>query len=238
MKHLSLLPLLSVLFAGCSAPAAQEQTPAAPQAAPVAAQEPAPATPTKTYRVANATAGNPDPNYRAAMKKVALAPPPLDFQVAPLTKVVMDTSRGPITLELDSQAAPLHVRSFIYLAGKGFYDGVQFHRWADLTGDGQGYIIQGGDPLTKTKATAEFAGQGGPGYEIPREFNTLKHSKLVIAAARSSDPDSAGSQFYITQGAVNFLDEGYTVFGKVVGGANAALQLRQNDVIKSVKVQK
>ncbi|HEX8464073.1 MAG TPA: peptidylprolyl isomerase [Abditibacterium sp.] len=230
MKHLSLLPLLSVLFAGCSAPAAQEQT---PPAAPAAAPETAPA---KTYRVAEAR--NPDPAYQAAMKKVALPPPPLDTKIAPLTRVVMDTSRGPITLELDAGAAPLHVRSFLYLTGKGFFDGIKFHRHADLSGDGNGFIIQGGDPLTKTKETAEFAGQGGPGYEIPREFNALKHDRLVIAAARSQDPDSAGSQFYITQGAVPFLDEGYTVFGKVVSGQDAALKLRENDLIKNVKVQK
>lgn len=75
---------------------------------------------------------------------------------------------------------------------------------------------------------------------MPREYNDLKHRKLVIAAARSQDPDSAGSQFYITQGEVPFLDEGdgYTVFGKVVKGQSAALALRQNDVIKSVTIQK
>ncbi|MBW3635650.1 MAG: peptidylprolyl isomerase [Armatimonadetes bacterium] len=172
------------------------------------------------------------------MKKVALAPPPLTTKIADKTRVVLDTTRGPITLELDAKAAPLHVRSFLYLSGKGFFDGTKFHRHADLLGDGTGFIIQGGDPLTKSSATAEFAGRGGPGYEIPREFNALKHDKLSIAAARSQDPDSAGSQFYITQGPVHFLDEGYTVFGKVVGGADAALKLRADDAIKSVKIKK
>ena len=105
-------------------------------------------------------------------------------------------------------------------------------------GNGKGYIIQGGDPLTKDAKAVKYAGLGGPGYTIPREKNKLTHQKLVIAAARSASPDSAGSQFYITQDAVPFLDEGdgYTVFGKVVDGAAAALKLTQNDTLQSVKV--
>jgi cyclophilin family peptidyl-prolyl cis-trans isomerase len=178
--------------------------------------------------------------YVKAMKKVALAPPPMGTKIPDKPRVVLETSRGPITLELNTKEAPLHVRSFLYLVGKGFYDGTKFHRYADLTGDGKGYIIQGGDPMTKSASTANFAGMGGPGYAIPRENNKLKHDKLVIAAARSQDPDSAGSQFYITQNPVSFLDDGdgYTVFGKVVEGSPAALRLRQGDVIKSIKIEK
>jgi peptidyl-prolyl cis-trans isomerase B (cyclophilin B) len=256
MKRFPFLPLLCVLCAGCSAPA-QEQAaaptdnapkdaaaPTTPKDAPVPTPTPAKA---KTYKVTPvdpaSLGGAPADmvaNYMAAMKKVALPTPPLDTKIAAKPRVILNTSRGPITLELDSKAAPLHVRSFLYLSGKGFYDGTKFHRYADLTGDGKGYIIQGGDPLSKSAATMNFAGMGGPGYAIPREFNDLKHDKLVIAAARSQDPDSAGSQFYITQDPVSFLDEGdgYTVFGKVVAGTPAALRLRQGDVIKSIKIEK
>lgn len=253
LPRFSTLPLFCLFLAGCRTPVAPEQTaapasdasaaPLAAPSAPVAAPS-APTsakTPARTYRVKsdaeNAAQG---PEYAAAMKKVRLAPPPLSTKIADKTRVVFDTTRGPITLELDAKAAPLHVRSFLYLAGKGFFDGIKFHRHADLIGDGSGFIIQGGDPLTKSNATAGFAGGGGPGYEIPREFNALKHDKLVIAAARTADPDSASSQFYITQGPVYFLDrgDGYTVFGKVVSGADAALKLRADDTIKSVKINK
>ncbi|RYG66402.1 peptidylprolyl isomerase [bacterium] len=167
-----------------------------------------------------------------------MTPPPLNTKLADKIKLTLETSRGPIKLELDTKAAPLQVRSFVYLAGKGFFDGTIFHRYADLSGDGKGFIIQGGDPLSKTASTRNYAGLGGPGYEIPREYNDLKHEKLVIAAARSNDPDSAGSQFYITQGPVHFLDSGYTVFGKVIEGQAAAMKLRKDDSIKSIKLDK
>jgi cyclophilin family peptidyl-prolyl cis-trans isomerase len=255
MKRYTYLPLLCTLFAGCSAPATQPgnaapTTETAADAAPAAttAVAAAPTEAPKTYKVKNADdidlgQGAPPElaeKYRAAMKKVALKPPPLDTPLAEKVRLTIDTNRGPITVELDSKAAPLQVRSFVYLAGKGFFDQTKFHRYADLLGNGKGYIIQGGDPMTKSPSTANFAGMGGPGYEVPREFNNLKHEKLVIAAARSQDPDSAGSQFYITQAPVEFLDQGdgYTVFGKVVEGQSAAMKLRQNDVIKSVKLDK
>lgn len=251
MKRLSYLPLLCTLFAGCSAPTntvANAANAADPAATNTAATDTATANtadaptaaPTKTYVVKGVDKLGPGipPEIQEALKKAAVPPPPLNTKLADKVKVVLETSRGPITLELDAKAAPLHVRSFVYLAGKGFFDGTSFHRYADLSGDGKGFIIQGGDPLSKKPATRNFAGVGGPGYEIPREYNDLKHEKLVIAAARSQDPDSAGSQFYITQGAVPFLDEGYTVFGKVVDGKDAAMKLRQDDSIKSVKLEK
>ena len=173
-----------------------------------------------------------------ALKKTGVPLPPKNFVVPAKARVQMQTSRGPITIELNGKEAPLHVKSFLYLAGRGFFDGTKFHRHADLLGDGNGFIIQGGDPLSKSTTTAEFAGVGGPGYEIPRERNKLTHKKLVIAAARSQDPNSAGSQFYITQGDVPFLDQGdgYTVFGKVVAGGDAALKLAQDDTLQRVTV--
>ena len=251
MKRFSILPLLCAFVAGCSAPATQNGN-AAPSETPTATTETAttpteteaaptkaPASDAKTYRVEPANPELPA-QLQAALKKVALAPPPLNTKIAAKPRVTLETSRGPITLQLDFKAAPLHVRSFLYLSGKGFYNGTPFHRYADLLGNGQGYIIQGGDPFSKSQDTREAAGIGSPGYTIPREYNDLKHDKLVIAAARSKEPDSAGSQFYITQNPVSFLDDGdgYTVFGKVVKGQDAALKLRRGDVIKSIKIEK
>lgn len=174
---------------------------------------------------------------KAALKRVALPSPPSSLAVSARPRVVLQTTKGPITLELNKSAAPLHVRSFVYLVKRGFYNGTKFHRFADLTRQG-GNIIQGGDPLSKSASTSQFAGVGGPGYEVPLEISNLKHDKLTIAAARSSDPNSAGSQFYICQAPVHFLDGQYTVFGKVVAGQSAALALRQGDSIKSARVVK
>lgn len=152
----------------------------------------------------------------------------------------MTTTRGPITLELNGKLAPLHVKSFVYLSQRGFYDNTVFHRHANLLEPtGEGYIIQGGDALSKHAQYRELVGQGNPGYSVPNESNSMKHDRLVIAAARTDDPDSAGSQFYITQNAVPFLDEmRYTVFGRVVSGQENALKLRAEDVIKRVEVLK
>ena len=104
-------------------------------------------------------------------------------------------------------------------------------------------MIQGGDPLTKSDATAEFAGTGGPGYEVPREYNSLKHGVMALAAARSTDPNSAGSQFYFTLKEVPFLDKeqaqdgvGYTVYGKVLKGRDVVMKLRADDVLKKVVI--
>lgn len=172
---------------------------------------------------------------RAALAKVAVQPPSPTAEVADLPRVTLLTNKGPVTLELNTKAAPLHVRSFLSLVGKGFYNGTRFHRFADLTGEG-GNIIQGGDPLSKAEATRSFSGIGGPGYQIPLEISALRHEALTISMARSSDPDSAGSQFFICQAPVHFLDNNYTVFGKVVAGKEAAKSLRQNDVIEKAEV--
>ncbi|BCM91446.1 putative peptidyl-prolyl cis-trans isomerase [Abditibacteriota bacterium] len=190
----------------------------------------------KAYHRAPVEPGFP-PQAAAALKKYSLPSPTMSTAIPAKPRVVLETTKGPITLELNKAAAPLHVRSFVYLVRRGFYNGTQFHRFADLTGQG-GNIIQGGDPLSKSASTRQFAGVGGPGYEVPLEISNLKHDKLTIAAARSSNPDSAGSQFYICQAPVHFLDGQYTVFGKVVAGQAAALKLRQGDSIKSARVIK
>lgn len=240
MKRLTALLPLGILLSGCTAPAAQNTAPVAPAPQAAAGTNAPTETAPEPYRVVDeAQPGSPD-DLKAGLKKVALPPPPADFKVPANPRVKLTTTDGDITISLDAKAAPLHVKSFLYLVSKGFYTGTFFHRWDDLTGDGKGYIIQGGDPLTKDHKLLKYAGQGGPGYQIPREYSALKHDKLVIAAARTSDPNSAGSQFYITQGPTYFLDDGdgYTVFGKVTGGQEAAMKLRRgSQIVKAVIVK-
>jgi peptidyl-prolyl cis-trans isomerase B (cyclophilin B) len=104
--------------------------------------------------------------------------------------------------------SPPHVKNFISLAEEGFYNGTIFHRVIP------GFMIQGGDP----KGT----GTGGPGYSIPAEFNNTKHVPGILSMARSRDPNSAGSQFFIMVGTSTNLDGKYTVFGRVIEGQEVA----------------
>src|SRR6201994_455682 len=125
---------------------------------------------------------------------------------------VLKTSQGEIVVEFWPAVAPKTVENFKKLANDKFYDGTAFHRIM------KGFMIQGGDPLTKDAAQEERWGTGGPGYSIKAEFNDKHHGKGVISMARSSDPDSAGSQFFLCLGDVDFLDHKYTAFGKLVKG--------------------
>ena len=124
----------------------------------------------------------------------------------------IQTKFGDIALEFFSDAAPKTVENFKKLAGSGFYDGTAFHRIVP------GFVIQGGDPLTKSAANKSRWGTGGPGWNVKAEFNKNKHSRGALSMARSSDPNSAGSQFFIVLKDANFLDGQYTVFGKVTSG--------------------
>jgi peptidyl-prolyl cis-trans isomerase B (cyclophilin B) len=125
---------------------------------------------------------------------------------------VIKTSAGEMVLEFWPEVAPKTVENFKTLAKKGFYDGTAFHRIV------KGFMIQGGDPLTKDPAKADRFGTGDPGYKIKAEFNDRKHVRGVISMARSADPDSAGSQFFICLGDATFLDGKYTAFGKLTKG--------------------
>lgn len=125
---------------------------------------------------------------------------------------VLKTSFGEMTVEFWSDVAPKTVENFKTLAKKGFYDGTAFHRII------KGFMIQGGDPLTKDAAKASWWGTGGPGYTIKAEFNARSHQRGVLSMARSNDPDSAGSQFFIVHGDASFLDRQYTAFGKLIKG--------------------
>ncbi len=123
--------------------------------------------------------------------------------------VILETSQGKIVIEFFLEDAPNHVENFINLTESGFYDGVLFHRVIP------GFMIQGGDPNTKD-VDKSIWGQGGPGYSIDAEFNSIKHNRGTLSMARSQSPDSAGSQFFIVHQDSNFLDQQYTVFGRIV----------------------
>ena len=125
---------------------------------------------------------------------------------------VIKTTEGDMVISFWTDAAPKTIENFKTLAKKGFYDGTCFHRVI------KGFMIQGGDPLTKDPSKEAVWGTGGPGYQIKAEFNDHSHQRGVISMARSNDPDSAGSQFFICHGAPTFLDHQYTTFGKLIKG--------------------
>jgi peptidyl-prolyl cis-trans isomerase B (cyclophilin B) len=129
----------------------------------------------------------------------------------PSERAVLKTSLGEMTVAFWPDVAPKTVENFKTLARKGFYDGTAFHRII------KGFMVQGGCPNTK-KDRNGVPGTGGPGYQIKAEFNAKSHVRGVLSMARSSDPDSAGSQFFICHGDAKFLDRQYTAFGELVGG--------------------
>jgi len=135
-------------------------------------------------------------------------------------RAIIETKFGEIELELLPDKAPGHVKNFVDLAKKGFYDGTTFHRVIP------GFMIQGGDPSTKDlKAPRERHGTGGPGYTIKAEFNDTPHKRGVLSMARANDPNSAGCQFFICVADSAFLDRQYTAFGRVVKGMEVADQV-------------
>jgi peptidyl-prolyl cis-trans isomerase B (cyclophilin B) len=141
-------------------------------------------------------------------KKVAEATQDLDF-AQNAYQLKLTTSAGDICLDLNSEKAPGHCRNIIGLARSGFYDGKIFHRII------QGFMIQGGCP--------QGSGTGGPGYQIAAEFNDLMHEPGVLSMARSSNPNSAGSQFFICLGRHPHLDGQYTAFGKTADESSLAV---------------
>ncbi|MEK6699234.1 MAG: peptidylprolyl isomerase [Nitrospirota bacterium] len=132
----------------------------------------------------------------------------------PETKAVIETTFGAITLKFFPDVAPGHVKNFVDLAKKGFYDGTTFHRVIP------GFMIQGGDSNSKSPDKSKH-GMGGPGYTIKAEFNDRPHKRGTLSMARAGDPDSAGSQFFICTADARFLDKQYTAFGEVESGMEA-----------------
>jgi peptidyl-prolyl cis-trans isomerase B (cyclophilin B) len=132
---------------------------------------------------------------------------------------LIKTSEGDMVIEFWTDAAPNTIENFKKLARAGFYNGTAFHRIV------KGFMIQGGDPLTKDPGNESRFGTGDPGYKIKAEFNDHPHDRGVISMARSQDPDSAGSQFFICLAPVHRLDHQYTTFGKLIKG---------NDVLEKI----
>jgi len=137
--------------------------------------------------------------------------------------IQIETKYGVMTLELYADTAPNTVANFKALAGKGFYDGLKFHRVI------AGFMAQGGDP--------DGTGMGGPGYKVKAEFNERKHVRGTLAMARSQNPDSAGSQFYICFAPQPHLDGQYTIFGQLTDGFDVLDQIKQGDLMDKVTVQ-
>ena len=138
------------------------------------------------------------------MAKKYSSPPPMTIDPNKKYTAKIETTAGDIDVEFWPKDAPGHVNSFIFLAKEGYYDGVIFHRVIP------GFMIQGGDPTG--------TGSGGPGYKLKQEFNARKHVRGVLSAARTSDPNSAGSQFFLMHADSPHLDNQYSVFGKVTSG--------------------
>ena len=130
--------------------------------------------------------------------------PPMTIDPANPYRAVINTVRGGFTIELLPDVAPETVNSFVFLAREGYYDGVTFHRVIP------GFVAQGGDPTG--------SGSGGPGYTLPAEFSSTRFERGTVGMARTADPNSGGSQFFIAYAPAPNLDNQYTVFGRVVEG--------------------
>ena len=135
----------------------------------------------------------------------------------------ISTKKGDIVFRFYPHDARQHSAAFIKLARAGFYDGLTFHRVEP------GFVVQGGCP--------SGTGTGGPGYQLDAEFNAQPHLKGTVAMARSSSPNSAGSQFYICIDDARFLDKQYTVFGQTISGQSVVDAIRVGDVMDSVKIE-
>jgi cyclophilin family peptidyl-prolyl cis-trans isomerase len=139
------------------------------------------------------------------------------------SQVRIATDRGDIVFTFFPDDAPVHTAAFMKLAEEGFYDGLTFHRVEP------GFVVQGGDP--------DGNGTGGPGYRLKAEFNPRPHVRGTVAMARSSSPDSAGSQFYVCLADARFLDNNYTVFGQMTEGFETLDAIRRGDKMNTVKVE-
>jgi peptidyl-prolyl cis-trans isomerase B (cyclophilin B) len=140
---------------------------------------------------------------------------------------IIKTSEGDMVVQFWNDAAPNTIENFKKLARSGFYDGTIFHRIV------KGFMIQGGDPNSKDPAKESSYGEGGPGYKVKAEFNDRSHERGVISMARSSDPDSAGSQFFICLASVPRLDHQYTTFGRLIKGDDVLGRIGDTPVTRS-----
>jgi len=140
---------------------------------------------------------------------------------------VIKTSAGEMVVEFWPEVAPKTVENFKKLSREGLYDGTCFHRII------KGFMIQGGDPLSKDPSKEAVWGTGDPGYKLKAEFNERRHQRGVLSMARSQDPDSAGCQFFICLGDASFLDRQYTAFGKLMKGDDVLGRIGDTPVVPS-----
>ena len=129
--------------------------------------------------------------------------------------VVIETNLGKMIIDFFPFEAPNHVKNFVISSSNGYYEGTLFHRIIP------GFMIQGGDP-NSISGDPNTWGQGGPSEKLDAEFNDIKHNRGIVSMARSQDPNSAGSQFFIVTSDSAFLDREYTVFGQVKEGMDIA----------------
>lgn len=155
--------------------------------------------------------------------KYTAAPAVGDVKEYEKLQAVVETEKGNFFVEFFPKDAPKTVASFVKLSRDGFYDGLTFHRVEP------GFVVQGGDPTG--------TGAGGPGYTLPAEFNSHKHVRGAVAMARTQDPNSAGSQFYVCLGAAPHLDGQYTIFGNVTKGMENVDKLVRGDRILKIRIE-
>lgn len=152
------------------------------------------------------------------------SPPAMQIDESKRYAATIQTNRGDIVIDLHADKAPLTVNNFVALARDGFYDGVKFHR---VIAD---FMIQGGDPTG--------SGSGGPGYRFGDEFHPeLLHDGPGVLSMANAGPNTNGSQFFITHGATNWLDNKHSVFGKVRSGQDVVDVIQQGDVMESVSIE-
>lgn len=230
---------LGLSLAACT----PRQTAAAPSAS-VPVSTPAPANTAPTTTSTTALAGFQALAPLSETRRTTFARAEQVIDPAKRYRAVLNTSRGAVTVELNAKAAPVAVNNFVFLALNRFYDGTRFHRVIE------GFMAQGGDPLSTDPARREAWGTGGPGYSFMTEHrNGLRFDRPgVLGMARGGSLDSQGSQFFITLAPASFLSGEYTVFGQVVAGQDVVNRLTRNytstqpipgagaDVLNSVQI--
>lgn len=183
------------------------------------ATETAPPSDTSATTATDATATAAMTDTTATVANTTMSMKPEETKKMPTdpknTVAEIHTSAGTITVRFFPEKAPNHVKNFIDLASSGFYNGTKFHRIIP------GFMIQGGDPNTKSGNPNTWGTGDGP-RRLKAEFNDIHHKRGILSMARSSDPDSASSQFFITVADAGFLDKQYTVFGEVLSGMDVA----------------
>ena len=177
----------------------------------------------KPAATATPVAASRTPTARPAARKTYTALPPMTIDKSKKYTATINTDKGDIKLELFPDVAPQTVNSFVTLARDGFYDGLKFHRVVD------DFVIQGGDPLGD--------GRGGPGYNLPDEFNSKKHIPGTLAMANTSAPNSAGSQFYFTKTDASWLDNTFTIFGQTIDGLDVVKKIARGDVMRKITIE-